>query len=285
MGKHKGDHRWLWTVVCTFGMFSFVPFVWAAVQVRGKRFSTAAIVSSVGAAIAFTSASVGGLFEAAEQAQTLRESGVPESVVKASVARGDAWAYWVIVAVWLGSSLYALYLNPEYVQWRSRRLGHQSLSGGSVPPFSPPAAPTSWIAPAPSTSTVQITNNIYGGVNNVNAQANVVQAGGNVKGVHGGKVEQSATSWGVQPEVVLAFISQYRAALVEMDHGSRQVAEVQLDQLAAEMRSAEPDEVVVNRHLHTLKALAHHAVASGAAKAAAVAGSTLMATLLDGWPS
>ena len=284
MGKRKGDHRWLWTVICMFGFLSFVPFLWAAVQVRTKPFRTAAIISSVGSAMAFAAAAVGGLFEAAERTQTLRESGAPDSVVDATVASGDTWAVWVVVAVWLGSGLYALYLNPEYVQWRARRLGHQYVGGGSVQGVPPPTPSSAWGAPAPSASTMQITNNIYGGVNNVNAQATVVQAGGNVSGVNGGKVDQTATSSGLQAEVVLAFISQYRAALTDLDPGSRQAAEAQLDQLEAEISSPEPDEGVVNRQLHTLKALAHHAVASGLTKAAATAGSALMATLLSTWP-
>jgi hypothetical protein len=284
VGKRKGDNRWLWTVVCMFGFLSFVPFVWAAVQVRTKPFRTAAIISSVGSAVAFVAAAAGGLLEAAERNQALRESGAPDSVVNATVASGDTWAVWVIAAVWLGSSLYALYLNPEYVQSRARRLGYQSVGSGSVQGVPPPTPSSAWGAPAPSASTMQITNNIYGGVNNVNAQATVVQAGGNVSGVNGGKVDQTATSSGFQAEVVLAFISQYRAALTELDLGSRQAAEAQLDQLEAEISSPEPDEFVVNRLLHTLKALAHHAVSSGVTRAAAAAGSALMATLLSNWP-
>jgi hypothetical protein len=102
---------------------------------------------------------------------------------------------------------------------------------------------------------MHVTNNIYGGINNVNAQATVVQAGGNVRGVNGGKVEQSATSSGLQAEVVLAFISQYSAALNELEPGSRRAAEVQLDQLAMEMTSSAPNEDVVSQHLHTLRLL------------------------------
>lgn len=288
VSKRKGDNRWLWTVICLFGLLSFVPFVWAAVQVRTRRFVTAAIVNTVGSAAAFGAASLGGILESAERAQTLRESGVPDAVVDATVERGDAWAYWVVVAVWLGSSLYALYLKPEYVQWRTRHMGPQNVIGWPsqhIPP-PPPPHPSSrvWGAPEPSASTVQITNHIYGGVNNVNAQATVVQAGGNVKGVNGGRVDQSAVSSGLQPEVVLAFISRYRAALAELDPDSRQAAEAELALLAVAISSPQPDEAMVNRQLLTLKALAQQAIASGAAKAAATAGSALMATLLSNWP-
>jgi len=204
--------------------------------------------------------------------------------VEAAGVSGDAWASWVFAAVWLGLSLYALYLNPEYVRWRASRLGNRGVSGGSVQNAPPPVPSTAWAAPGPSASTVQITNNIYGGTNNVNAQATAIQSGGSVMGINGGKVEQSATSTGLQAEVVLAFINQYRAALLELDDRSRRAAEAQLDQLAAEMTSQEPDEDAVNQHLHTLKALAHHAVASGVTKAAMTAGSALMSTLLSSWP-
>ena len=282
MGKRKGDNRWLWTVVCTFGMLSFVPFIWAAVQVRTKSFRTAAIVSSLGSATAFVSASVGGLFEAAEQSQKLRDAGVPDSVVEATVVSGPAWVSWVLMALWLGSSLYALYLNPEYVRWRTGRLGSQG-AGGSAQHI-PPSPLGAWGAPTPLAPTAQVTNNFYGGSNNVNAQAAAVQSSGNVEGIHSGRIEQSATSTGFQADVVLAFIDQYRAALVELDHGPRQAAEAQLDQLAVEMTSGAPDEVVVSRHLHTLKALAHHAISSGGTKAAAAAGSALMSSLLGAWP-
>ncbi len=282
MGKRKGDHRWLWTVVCTFGMLSFVPFIWAAIQVRTKSFRTAAIVTSLGSAAAFVSATAGGLFEAAEQSQKLRDAGVPDSVVEATVVRGAAWAYWVLAALWLGSSLYALYLNPEYVRWRAGRLGSQGVGGSAQ--HIPPAPLSARVSPAPLAPTAQITNNFYGGSNNVNAQATAVQSSGNVTGINSGKIEQTATSTGFQAGEVLAFIDQYRAALVELDYGSRQAAEAQLDQLAVEMTSDAPDEAVVSRHLHTLRALAHHAVASGVTKAAAVAGSALMSTLLGNWP-
>ncbi len=284
MSKRKGDHRWLWTVVGTFGMLSFIPFIWAAIQVRTKSFRTAAIINSLGSATVFAAAAVGGVFEAAEQTENLRAAGVPDSVLEAAGVRGAAWASWVFAAVWLGSSLYALYLNPEYVRWRASRLGHQGVGDGPVPHVPPPAPLSAWASPAPTASAVQITNNIYGGVNNVNAQATAVRAGGNVSGINGGKVEQSATSTGLQADVVLAFINQYRAALIELDDGSRRAAEAQLDQLAAEMRSPEPNEESVKGHIHTLKALAHHAISSGATKAAAAAGSALMSTLLGSWP-
>jgi len=182
-------------------MLSFLPFIWAAIQVRTKSFRTAAIISSVGSATVFVSAAAGGFFEAAEQEQKLRDSGVPDSVVEAAGASGDAWASWVFAAVWLGLSLYALYLNPEYVRWRASRLGNRGVGGGSFQNAPPPVPSTAWAAPWPSASTVQITNNIYGGTNNVNAQATAIQSGGSVMGINGGKVEQSATSTGLQAEV------------------------------------------------------------------------------------
>jgi len=285
MGKRKGDRRWLWTVVITFGLLSFAPFVWAAIQVRTRRFKTAAVIVSAASAVAIVCAVIGGLFEAAQRSQSLREAGVPDDVVAATVAPGDAWATWVIAGVWLGTCLYALYLNPEYLEWRARRLGGENVA--VVPTYYPsPQTPShSWAAPQPMTPPVQqITNHIYGGTNNVNAQATVVQAGGDVRGVNGGKVAQSASSAGLEPEVVLAFISQYRAALRELDVGSRQAAEAQLDQLSVEMASSAPDEAIVSRNIHTLKALAHHAVTSGLTRAAATAGSAMMATLLNNWP-
>lgn len=284
MGKRKGDRRWLWTVVVSFGLLSFVPFVWAAIQVRTKRFKTAAVIVSAVSGVAIVCAVIGGFFAAAQRSQSLREAGVPDDVVAATVAPGDAWATWVIAGVWLGTCLYALYLNPEYLEWRARRLGGQNLD--AVPTYypSPQTQSQPWAAPQPMTPPVQITNHIYGGTNNVNAQATVVQAGGDVREVNGGKVAQSASSAGLEPEAVLAFISQYRAALRELDVGSRQAAEAQLDQLSVELASSAPDEAIVRRNIHTLKALAHHAVTSGLTKAAATAGSALMATLLNNWP-
>jgi hypothetical protein len=125
---------------------------------------------------------------------------------------------------------------------------------------------------------------VNGGNNSFSAQATSIQASGDVSGVSGGHIEQSVTSTGLQPEVVLAFISQYRAALTELDRGTQQAAQAHLDQLTNELSAYQPNENAVNQHLHTPKALASHALSAGLAKAASAGGSIAMSALLDQWP-
>jgi hypothetical protein len=280
LGKRKGDNRWLWTVVCTFGLLSFAPFIWAAIQTRSERFRTAAIVSGVASALVWISLIAGGVFAAADEGQEMRDAGVPDAVVETAGPQGDAWAYWVVAVVWAVTSAYALYLNPEYVQWRARRIGNQAASEFGQPPLgllNPPPPP----AGAPS---MHITTNIYGGTNSVNTQGAMVNAGGDVTDVNSGAVEQSTSSEGLEPAVILALIEQYRIALVELDHDARHVAEHRLDQLALEMATAEPDEPAVKGHLESVRAIAHQAVMAGAGRAAGAGGAALLSALLSNWP-
>lgn len=131
---------------------------------------------------------------------------------------------------------------------------------------------------------MQITNNIYGGTNSVNTQGAVVNAGGDVMGVNSGAVEQSTSSEGIAPEVILALIERYRTALVELDHDARHVAERRLDQLALEVATAEPNHTAVKGHLDSLKAVARQAVTDGAGRAAAGGGAAMLSALLSNWP-
>jgi len=282
VGKQKGDNRWLWTVVCTMGLLSFAPFIWAAIQTRSARFRTAAIVNSVGSAIVWMSLVLSGALAAAEQTREMREAGVPDSIVEASGPTGDSWAYWVVAAVWAASSAYALYLNPQYVQWRSRRIG----DGIAAQPQRAPAAPLTAAPPQPPAAApyMNITNNIYGGTNSVNTQGALVNAGGDVNDVNSGAVEQSTSSEGLEPEVVMALIEQYRRALAELDDERRQMAKDHLDQLALEMATAEPQQEAVKGHLDSLKAIAHQALTTGAGRAAGAGGVALFSTLLSNWP-
>jgi hypothetical protein len=280
LGKRKGDNRWLWTVVCTFGLLSFAPFIWAAIQTRSVRFRTAAVVSCVASAVVWISLVASGALAAAEQRQEMRDAGVPDSVLATDGPTGDLWAYWVVAAVWVASSAYALYLNPEYVQWRARRIVDRAASESAQAPFGPFTPP-----PSPTvTPSMQITNNIYGGTNSVNTQGAVVNAGGDVKGVNSGTVEQSTSSEGIEPEVVLALVEQYRTALAELDDDARQLAQRRLDQLALEMAAAEPDQAEVKGHLDSLKAIARQAVTAGAGRAAGAGGVAALSALLSNWP-
>ncbi len=280
LGKQKGDNRWLWTVVGTLGLLSFGPFIWAAIQTRSPRFRTAAVVSCVASVVVWISLVASGALAAAEQRQDLRDAGVPDSVLATDGPTGDPWAYWVLAAVWAASSAYALYLNPEYVQWRARRIGSQTAGEPAQAPsgpWTPPPAPTT----APS---MQITTYIYGGTNSVNNQGAAINAGGDVRGVNSGAVEQSTSSQGVEPEVVLALVEQYRTALAELDHDARQLAQRRLDQLALEMATAEPDQAEVKGHLDSLKAIARQAVTAGAGRAAGAGGVAALSALLSNWP-
>jgi hypothetical protein len=222
------------------------------------------------------------MFEAAEQRAKLRAAGVPESVIGATDSSTPSWATWVIAGIWIGMSLYALYLNPEYVRWRAARIGRSSeIRPSQASAFA--TQPTAWSPPVPHGSVVQYIT-VNGGDNNFNTQSTSVQAGGNVSGISGSHVEQSATSAGLPTEVLLAFIDQYRAALTGLDVGTQHAAEPRLKQLAAEVTAAQPNGAVINQNLQTLKALAHHALSAGIAKAATTGGSAAMSALLAQWP-
>lgn len=295
MENKKGDNRWLWTVVLCFGFLSFAPFIWAAIQTRSARFRTAAIGSSIGSAAAFLAAGIGGIGDAADQRREMEESGVPESVIDASAPSGQAWAYWVVIAVWALSSAYALYLNPEYKAWRDRRANSQPTTPAAetapttspiyqpIPRGYPPIAPPPPAAPTDSPS-IHYTMNIYGGTNSVNNQGAVVRADGDVHDVLNGSVEQSTSSQGFEPAIVAALIAEYRTALIELNHEVRHDAEHRLDQLESEIALASPNQDAVKGHLDSLKAIAKSAVTAGAGRAVGAGGVALLSSVLGNWP-
>lgn len=77
-----------------------------------------------------------------------------------------------------------------------------------------------------------------------------------------------------------AWLDEYRAALPELDDAVRQVAEQQLDQVAAEIDKPEPHPVVVNSLLGSLKTFATNATAA----AGAGAGTMGLAQVVANWP-
>ena len=105
-------------------------------------------------------------------------------------------------------------------------------------------------------------------------------AGGDVSGVHGGTVSQQGSVSGLPIEVVVALMVQYRAALIEMDPGSREQAELVLANLEREIGLPKPDTTAASRHLEMLKAIAQRAVIS----AASGTGTKLVSALLKSWP-
>ncbi len=278
--SEHGGHRWVWVVVGCLGAFAFVPFLWAAVQVRTRNFRNAAIVSCVASTASWVALTAGGLFAAADQREALEEAGVPDEVIDQAGISGATWAYVVLFAVWGGTSLYALYLNPEYLSWRrSGRDGyasHQSAAltppahGGPLRDSSPP------LTREQRPRAVPLIN--WRGTVNVHEQ--VVHAGGDVTGVHGGTVSQRGSVSGMSVEAVLALVAQYRTALIEMDPSSRQEAELILANLEREILLPQPDTTAASRHLEMLKAIAQRAVIS----AASGTGTKFVSALLKSWP-
>jgi hypothetical protein len=276
--KHS-EHRWVWVVVCCFGAFAFVPFLWAAVQVRTRNFWNAAIVSCVGSAASWVALSTGGLFAAADQRDALKAAGVPAEVVDQTGISGATWAYVVLFAAWGGTSLYALYLNPEYLSWRRfRREGYHPAQAAAPTEWSPGGSRRDSSSPPireQKRRAVPLVN--WRGTVNVHEQ--VVNAGGDVSGVHAGTVSQQGSVSGLQVEAVVALMAQYRAALIEMDPSSRQQAELALANLESEISLPQPDTTVASRQLEVLKAIAQRAVVL----AASGAGAQLVTALLKSW--
>ncbi len=273
-------HRWVWAVVGCVGALSFIPFLWAAVQVRTRKFWNAAIVSCVVSAASWVALTAGGLFAAADQRKALEAAGIPDEVVDQAGIGGAAWANVVLLAAWVGTGLYALYLNPEYLFWRrSRQDGYTPQQPATLPPpgqsgqgrySSPP------IIHEQKPRAVPLIN--WRGTVNVHEQ--VVHAGGNVSGVHGGTVSQQGSVSGLPIEAVVALMAQYRAVLIEMDPDSRQQAELVLADLERAISLPKPDTTAASRHLELLKAIAQRAVIS----AASGTGAKLVSALLKSWP-
>lgn len=107
-----------------------------------------------------------------------------------------------------------------------------------------------------------------------------------IEGVTGGQTGiaehdlQQAVTYHVTHEAVKAWLDEYRAALPELDEALRAVAEQQLDQVAAELGKPEPQEIVVNSLLGSLRSFAQNAIAS----AGAGAGTLGLAEVIAHWP-
>lgn len=220
---------------------------------------------------------VGGLFEAADRREELRTAGVPDEVIDQAGIGGATWANVVLLAAWGGTILYALYLNPDYQSWRWWRRQQSDLQ------FSTTHAQVgqqagAWPPPPPQRKPRVVPFINWRGTVNVHEQN--VQAGGDVNGVHGGTVSQQGSVSGLPIEVVVALMAQYRAALIEMDPGSRQEAELVLASLDRAISLPHPDTDAASRHLETLKMIAQRAAVS----AAAGAGAKLLWSLLESWP-
>lgn len=104
---------------------------------------------------------------------------------------------------------------------------------------------------------------------------------GGQTGVAGHDVTQTVTcTRPVEKDTVRRLVEEYRAALPEIEDGVRDLAEQQLDQVAAEIEKDEPHPVVVNTLLGSLKNFATNAVAS----AGAGAGTIGLTEVVAHWP-
>lgn len=278
--SERGGHRWVWVVVGCLGAFAFVPFLWAAVQVRTRNFRNAAIVSCVASTAAWVALTAGGLFAAADQRNALEDAGVPDEVIDQAGISGSTWAYVVLFAAWGGTSLYALYLNPEYLSWRRFRRDGDTPHQAATLTVSPRGGPQRDSSPPRIREQKPRAVPLINWRGTVNIHEQVVQAGGDVSGVHGGTVSQQGSVSGLPIEVVVALMVQYRAALIEMDPGAREQAELVLANLEREIGLPKPDTTAASRHLEMLKAIAQRAVIS----AASGTGTKLVSALLKSWP-
>jgi len=135
---------------------------------------------------------------------------------------------------------------------------HVAISGGS-PQFNI-AAPTTSI--------------------NASGSASVEGVTGGQTGVAGRDLTQTATYSITHNEAVRAWLDEYRAALPEVNEALRPVIEQQLDQVGAEIAKDEPQEIVVNTLMNSLRTFAQNAIAS----AGAGAGTIGLTEVLAHWP-
>lgn len=121
------------------------------------------------------------------------------------------------------------------------------------------------------------------------APSTTVTASGSasVEGVTGGQtgaaghdIQQTATFNITHNEAVRAWLDEYRAALPEVNETLRPIVVQQLDQVTAEIEKPEPQEVVVNTLMGSLRTFAQNAVAS----AGAGAGTIGLTQVLAHWP-
>lgn len=111
-------------------------------------------------------------------------------------------------------------------------------------------------------------------------EAKIEGVTGGQAGIAGDDLKQTATYNVYRSGAVEAWLDAYRAALPELDEGLRAVAEQQLDQLATEIAKPEPQEIVVNSLLGSLRSFAQNAIAS----AGAGAGTLGLAEVIAHWP-
>ena len=110
--------------------------------------------------------------------------------------------------------------------------------------------------------------------------ASVTGVTGGQTGAAGHDLTQTATFNSTYTEAVRAWLDEYRAALLEVSEAVRPIVAQQLDQVAAEIVKDEPQEVVVNTLLGSLRSFAQNAIAS----AGAGAGTMGLTELLAHWP-
>jgi hypothetical protein len=103
---------------------------------------------------------------------------------------------------------------------------------------------------------------------------------GSQAGVAEGNVRQTATYNGTQTDAVRAWLDEYRAVLSELDEALQAVAQLQLNQVAAEVEKPEPQPAVVNGLLGSLRSFAQNAIAS----AGAGAGTIGLTEVVAHWP-
>ena len=124
---------------------------------------------------------------------------------------------------------------------------------------------------------------------NIAAPVTTVRATGGsvIEGVTGGQsgaaghdLHQRATYTITHNEAVKAWLREFRSALSEIDGVLRPVVEQQLEHVEAEIAKPEPQEVVVNGLLASLRSFAQNAIAS----AGAGAGTMGLAEVVAHWP-
>ena len=152
----KKKSYWFWWVCLGLGIASFVGFIILAFKIQTRKFVVAAVVAIAASAAAFAAVELDPTFDTATS-DSSDTTGVSDV----------GFGFWVVVAIWAGLVVYALFLLPEvkrflesedaaaYARWNTTR-GHaqgyysQPVSKPRVvpPPYVPPVA-----SPAPPSAT------------------------------------------------------------------------------------------------------------------------------------
>ncbi|MFT4009183.1 MAG: helix-hairpin-helix domain-containing protein [Nocardioidaceae bacterium] len=124
---------WLLPAILCCGLLSFISFIYAAIRVRTKKFWTAALISSIGSAIAWTAVAL--------LSETSDEVG---GATATKAGEGGSWGAGIAIAIWAGLLVYGLFLNRDYLRWRAAQEGanawyHQPAGGQASPNYGPTA--------------------------------------------------------------------------------------------------------------------------------------------------